>query len=92
MYFRDCVTCKAQWTSYEKVLAELSAFVDDCVRHLTKAQRAAEAAAAKDQRPHHATVMLLARHVCEFVDGVSILAGKGSAEPCNPLLRSASRR
>ena len=89
MYFKDCIESKSQWSSYERVLTQFAKFVEDCVRHLMKAFPVVEQVAAKDGKRYHATVTLLTRHVCEFIDGVSVLSASGCNESCKPLLRSA---
>lgn len=88
MHFRDCIKSDSEWNSYNKVLCQLSGFLDESVQYLIRGYRIADEVGSRDQKPHHITVTLLTRHVCEFVDGISVLAGKGSAEPCKPLLRS----
>ena len=89
MYLRECVESESEWASYKGVLKDFSEFTGHCVAHLISAYRVAAQAAAKDGKPHHLTVMLLIRHVCEFVDAISVLAREGCAESCKPLIRSA---
>src|SRR2546426_959083 len=38
---------------------------------------------------HHASMLLLYRHVLEMIDGVSVLVRQAAIDPCQPLLRSA---
>ena len=61
----------------------------DSIVLLRKAWKLAELAAYPERKLHHATAQVLTRHVCESLDGVSVLAAKGCAEPCKPLLRSS---
>jgi len=89
MYFRDTITSNSDWTQYEALLRNLSEFVQDCVSHALKAYRVVEQAGAGDGKYYHATAILLVRHLCEFIDGVSVLVARGCSEPCKPLLRSA---
>jgi hypothetical protein len=89
MRFRDCIRSDAEWAAYERVLTQLSSFLDGCVTFLLGAHQLADERGAKDDELYHATITLLTRHVCDFIDGISILAKKGAGEPCKPLLRSA---
>lgn len=89
MYFRDVIESPEQWAGYEELLSGLSQFVRDCVRFLIDAFDVAEAGSAKENCYSHATVLMLARHIIESIDGVSVLAERGCAENCGPLLRSA---
>lgn len=89
MFFRDMVESAEEWREYEKLLAELAAFVGDCVCYLVDAFDVAMTSAAKDPCYSHATVLMLIRHIIESIDGVSVLVEKGCAENCGPLLRSA---
>ena len=89
MFFRDMIESTEQWAGYEKLLSDLAHFVGDCVRFLIDAYDMAEAGSFQEQCYSHATVLMLTRHVIESVDGVSVLAERGCAENCGPLLRSA---
>jgi hypothetical protein len=89
MYFKDLVQSQSDWAKYEAILGRLSCFLQDCVKHVLSAHAVAERSAAQDGKYHHATIFLLVRHVCEFIDGVSVLAASGCSTPCKPLLRSA---
>jgi uncharacterized protein (TIGR03067 family) len=89
VFFRDRIESADQWESYEKLIAGLSHFVNDCVRYLIDAFDVAQVGSVHEQCYSHATVLMLARHVIEAVDGVSVLAERGCAENCGPLLRSA---
>jgi hypothetical protein len=89
MYFRDMVESPDEWAGYEEMLSKLSQFVRDCVTFLIDAFEVAQAGSAKEKCYSHATVLMLTRHVIESIDGVSVLAERGCAENCGPLLRSA---
>lgn len=89
MYFRDVIESDEQWSRYEKLLSDLAQFVRDCVHYLIDAYDVAQVGSVSDQCYSHATVLMLARHIVESVDGVSVLAERGCAENCGPLLRSA---
>lgn len=89
MYLKDLVESEWDWTAYEALLGTWASFLEDCVRHLFRAHAIVDESAAKDGKYCHATVTMLIRHVCEFVDGISVLTARGCAEPCKPLLRSA---
>lgn len=89
MYFRDMLESPVEWAVYEEVLSKLSQFVQDCVSFLIDAFDVAQAGSAKEKCYSHATVLMLTRHVIESIDGVSVLAERGCAENCGPLLRSA---
>lgn len=89
MHLKDQVGSEAEWQAYEQLLRQLSAFLDDFIHFASEAFRTAEAKVASDRRPHHATVFVLARHVLESVDAVTVLTEKGCAQPCGPILRSA---
>ena len=56
---------------------------------LIEAYEHAERAAAKSSEVYHSAIILLTRHVIEYVDGVAILISQGGSQPCLPLLRSA---
>jgi hypothetical protein len=88
MHFTDQLKDRGQLQEYEAVLAKLACFVEDCSRLVTDACELAQKRTYPEKKYHHATIMLLMRHVVEAVDGVSVLVAKGSAENCGPLLRS----
>src|SRR5260221_872779 len=89
MFFRETIESEEQWAGYEKLLSDLAHFVSDCVRYLIDAYDVAQVGSAKEQCYSHATVLMLTRHVIELVDGVSVLAERGCAENCGPLLLRA---
>jgi len=89
MYFEDQIVVQSGIPKYEALLRQFSDLVKDAVCLLGKTWRNAELAAYPEHRFHHATVQVLTRHVCEALDGVAVLAAKGCAEPCKPLLRSS---
>ena len=89
MYLRDLVDSESEWAKYTEMLAYLADFLEDCAKHLLRAHAVVVQAASKDAKFCHATIIFLVRHVCEFVDGIAVLARSGCAEPCKPLLRSA---
>jgi len=89
MYLRDLVDSESEWAKYTEILAYLADFLEDCVKHLLRTHAVVDQAASKDVKYYHATIISLVRHVCEFVDGVAVLARSGCAEPCKPVLRSA---
>jgi hypothetical protein len=88
MHFLDQLKDRGQIQEYEAVLAQLARFVEDCARLVTDAYELAQKRTYTEKKYHHATILLLMRHVVEAVDGVSVLVAKGSAENCGPLLRS----
>jgi hypothetical protein len=89
MYFSDQLKDRDKLQDYESSLAPFAKFVDECARLVSSACEVAQKNTFPDQKYHHATVLLLMRHVVEAVDGVSLLVAKGSVENCGPLLRSA---
>lgn len=89
MFFRDVIESEEQWAGYEKLLSDLAQFVGDCVKYLIDAYEVAQAGSVQERCYSHATVLMLTRHVIESIDGVSVLAERGCAENCSPLLRSA---
>lgn len=89
MYFRDLVEPSKEWLKYEVLISDLARFIEDCARYLMDAFDVAQVASAQSKCYSHATVLLLSRHVIESIDGVSVLAERGCAENCGPLLRSA---
>ena len=89
MFLRQLVESEADWKKYLAALHDLASFLDDCVRELLKARDLLDKAAARDRMYHHATVSMLVRHTCELVDGITVLAAQGCAEPSKPLLRCA---
>ncbi len=89
MYFVDLLKDQSSRAEYESLLVKLSGLVTDSVNLLAKAWRLAETSAYPEHKLHHATVQVLARHICESLDGVAVLTAGGSAEPCKPLMRSA---
>ena len=89
MYFREMIESEEEWAGYEKLLSDLATFVGDCVRYLIDAYNIAETGSIHEQCYSHATVLMLARHVIESIDGVAVLTERGCAENCSPLLRSA---
>lgn len=89
MFFRDLVESTEQWEAYERLLSDLAGFVDESVRLLVSAFDAVQMASSPEKCYSHATVLMLARHVIETIDGVSVLVQQGCAENCGPLLRSA---
>lgn len=89
MYFAELLPSDDERASADAVYGKFAALVTDAVDFLAKGWKVAEVAAQPDQKYHHATVYMLTRHVCEMLDGVSILAMNGGAEPSKPLLRSS---
>jgi hypothetical protein len=89
MLFSGLLPSDSERGRLEKVCAEFSSFVQDCIGFLVQAFKISQEAAAKTNKVHHSTVLLLARHVVESLDGVSVLVGEGCSQPCQPLLRSA---
>jgi hypothetical protein len=89
MLFSDLLPSDADRERLEKVCTDFAAFVQDCTGCLKQAFDVVHEEAAKANRVHHVTVLLLTRHVMESLDGVSVLVAKGCSQPCQPLLRSA---
>ncbi len=88
MFFSDFLPSDEQRQLLEKVCAKFEGYVRDCIGYLKMAYDIVVETAAKDKSWHHATVIVLTRHVIEHMDGVSVLVSKGCAQPCQPLLRS----
>lgn len=89
MFFPDLLTNDKQREEHRKVCADFSAFLKDGLCCLIEACRIADQAAAKSSEIYHSTIILLTRHVIEYVDGVAPLISQGGSQPCLPLLRSA---
>lgn len=89
MYFTDQLKERERLQDYEASLAPFAKFVDECARLVVSACEVAQRRTFPERKYHHATVLLLMRHVIEAIDGVSLLVAKGSVENCGPLLRSA---
>jgi hypothetical protein len=88
MLFIDQLQDRSKIPRYEATLADLADFVAACSRYLWDAFELTQQRTYPEQQYHHATIILLMRHLVEAVDGVGLLVAKGSAEPCEPLLRS----
>lgn len=89
MHFSDQQKDQNRLQEYEASLAPFAKFVDECARLVGSASEVAQKKTSPEQKYHHATILLLMRHVVESVDGVSLLVAKGSVQNCGPLLRSA---
>jgi len=89
MLFRDLLPTEADRQSLEKVCDAYCTYVQDCIGLLIQAFDLTVAAANKTQEMHHLSVIMLARHVIESLDSVSVLVAKGCSQPSQPLLRSA---
>ena len=89
MYFADQLESDDDRDFCGNVLANFAALVHDSVDMLLKGWKIAEQAGWKEQQHHHATVQMMTRHVCESLDGVSVLAAQGCAETAKPLMRSS---
>lgn len=89
MYFSDLLPPDADYERYLALIGRFSDFVVDCVAFPLKAYGVAEKASFGDGKMHHSSLLMLTRHFCEQMDGISVLAAKGCAEPSKPLLRSA---
>lgn len=89
MYFADLLVDQSSRAEYESLLAKLSDLVTDSVGLLARAWKLSELASYPEHKLHHVTVQVLARHICEALDGVAALTAAGCAEPCKPLMRSA---
>jgi hypothetical protein len=89
MYFINQLRDQNRLQAYEASLAPFAKFVDECARLVVSACEVAQKKTFPEHKYHHATIILLMRHVAEAVDGVSLLVAKGSVENCGPLLRSA---
>ena len=87
--FSDLLPSDSDRERLEKVCADFAAFVQDCIECLKRAFDISQEEAAKANKVHHATVLLLVRHVIESLDGVSVLVAEGCSQPCQPVLRSA---
>jgi hypothetical protein len=88
MYFANQLKDRDRLQEYEVTFAPFAKFVDDCAHLVVSACELAQKRTFPEKKYHHATILLLMRHVVEAVDGVSLLVAKGSAENCGPLLRS----
>ncbi len=88
MFFPDLLPSDEQRQFLEKVCAKFERYVRDCIGYLKMAYDIVVETGTKDKSWHHATVIVLTRHVIEHMDGVSVLVSKGCAQPCQPLLRS----
>jgi hypothetical protein len=88
MYFLDQLKTDQDPSGYIDLLGKFAALLRDSVTFLWKHWNTAQLAAYGKQEHQHATILMLSRHVCEELDGVSVLAEKGCAEPCKPLMRS----
>ena len=71
---------------YRGFLQQYSDFCKCCADMLLCAM---ELLKPKDDKYHHGVVFLLARHVAEEIDAISVLAAAGCADPCKAHLRSA---
>ncbi len=89
MYFRELIESGQRWEDYKGLLNDLSTFLVECVHFLVDGVTALQEADRSGQEHYHGTVLLLARHVAEFTDGVAVLCAEGCGEPSKPLLRSA---
>ena len=89
MFFPDLLRTDTQRDEHKKVCSDFSAFLKECLACLVEACQIAEQSAAKSPEVYHSTVILLTRHVIEYVDGVAILISQGGSQPCLPLLRRA---
>jgi len=72
---------------YEAFLRERADALQDCYTFLNDACMIV-AQAYRAGRVGDLAVLVLGRHVVEYLDGVCLLIGKGSVLPCFPLLRS----
>lgn len=74
---------------YRGLLGKFAELVRDAVQMLCRAWEQIQAPSYAEQKHYPLVVLLLTRHICEQLDGVSILAEKGCADPIKPLLRSS---
>jgi hypothetical protein len=89
MYFKDMVANASKLEEYEKLISDIGVFVSDCVARVIGAYKIVDSAVAGETSLHHATITLLARHICECVDAVSVLVSEGCTIPSTLVLRSA---
>jgi hypothetical protein len=89
MYFADQLTPGCDKSGYDAILRRFADLIVEAIKLLREGWKIAEVASFPEQKHHHVTVQVLTRHVCEFLDGVSVLAEQGCGEPAKPLLRSA---
>jgi hypothetical protein len=75
-----------QIEQYGEFLSWFSCGVQNAARHLL---RALNMMAPRDGFHYHGAVFVLARHVAEEVDAISVLLEKGCVDPCKAHLRSA---
>src|SRR5262245_12912832 len=89
MCFPEMLPSDEQRESYARICDQFSDFFQECSRCLAVAWDIVHAAAAKTGQEYHSSILALARHVIESVDGISIQVSKGGSYSCQPLLRSA---
>jgi hypothetical protein len=89
MFFADLLPSDAEREKYKKVCSDFSAFLKDCLDCLIESYKAAGLAGGQSEKAYHATILLLTRHVIEYIDGVVVHVSQGVSQPCLPLLRSA---
>lgn len=73
----------------EKFLGRLADLLDSAVTFGSHAFVFCDKGTSELSGHHHASMLLLYRHVLEMIDGVSVLVRQAAVDPCQPLLRSA---
>lgn len=89
VYFLDQLEDGQDVAGLQRNLDAFSKLTREAVVFLWDISTSTQRASYAEHKNYPAVVTQLTRHVCEFLDGVSILAAQGAAEPCKPLLRSA---
>jgi len=89
MFYPEMLKADADRQRFDEMCAGFSGFLQDCNHCLVMAWKIVHEAAAGTGEEYHTSILLLARHVIESVDGIAILVSKSGSHPCQPLLRSA---
>lgn len=90
MYLNDLLKPGSDREGYEARLRFMGDLVKDSVSLLSEGwQLVGGHESVRKKELYHGTVFVMARHICESLDAVAVLAEKGCAEPCKPLLRTS---
>jgi hypothetical protein len=89
MRFAQSLTSDEDRHAYDDILGEHSEYLSGAVDLLIESYEAVKRAVGNENKRYHTSVLVLTHHVIEFLDGLTVLIGKGCVRVCDPPLRSA---
>ena len=86
--FFQLVDEAADREKYVGMLRKYADFIGLWVDALIELYEIADRVGAHDNQFHHASVLMLTRHIIECLDAVRVLVAQGCVAPCQPNLKA----